>query len=161
MKRTLFTAAAIAALSLLVTTGARAQSQAMVGPDVGLWVDQAKIDIGFIGDFLVTPTISIQPGLHIVVGITNITRIIIDGNVHYNFALRGETFSPYVRGGLGIWHDSYTNATISGSSTDLHLNIGGGITFNTRSTMQPFAGLSVAFVGGSDVKLHGGLKFAI
>jgi len=162
MKRLLLTAAVVAAISCLAAPASRAQSQALLGPDVGLWVDLGKIDLGLIAEFLITPEVSIQPGVHFVIdAYPNTTLLIFDGNVHYNFALRGQTFSPYVRGGIGIWHSSYSSGSISSSGTDVHLNIGGGLTFNTRSDMQPFVGLSIAFVGGSDVKLHGGLKWAI
>src|SRR5687768_11792914 len=92
LKRILCIAAAVAALSFTFGPDARAQSQTMIGPDLGLWVDMGKIDIGMIADFLVTPEVSIQPGLHFVLGIDNTTLLIFDGNVHYNFALRGQTF---------------------------------------------------------------------
>jgi hypothetical protein len=161
MKRSLLAAAVVAALMFITAPGAHAQSQAMIGPDVGLWVDMGKIDLGVIADFLVTPEVSIQPGLHFVVGLENTTLLIADGNVQYNFALRGQTFSPYIRGGLSLWYASYSFSNSSYSNTDYHLNLGGGLTFNTRSNMQPFVGLNIAFIEGSDVKLHGGLKFAI
>lgn len=162
MKRFLLTAAVVAAIAMMAAPAVKAQSQALLGPDVGLWVDMGNIDLGLIAEFLVTPEVSIQPGIHFVVDAgPNTTLLIFDGNVHYNFALRGQTFSPYVRGGLGIWHASYSSDNFSSSNTDVHLNIGGGLTFNTRSNMQPFVGMNIAFVGGSDIKLHGGLKWAL
>jgi hypothetical protein len=161
MKRFLLTAVVVAAIAFMAAPAARAQSQTMIGPDVGLWVDMGKIDLGLVADFLVTPEVSIQPGLHFILGIENTTLMVFDGNVQYNFALRGQSFAPYVRGGLGVWYYSYSFETVSGSTTDFHLNLGGGITFNTRSNMQPFVGLNIAFIDGSDIKLHGGLKFAI
>lgn len=162
MKRFLLTAAFVAAMSCMAAPASKAQSQVLFGPELGIWVDMGKINIGLIAEFLVTPEVSIQPGIHFVPNAySNTTLMIFDGNVHYNFALRGQTFSPYVRGGVGIWYLSYTNGNLSSSSTDVHLNIGGGLTFNTRSDMQPFLGLSIAFVGGSDVKLHGGVKWAL
>jgi hypothetical protein len=161
MKRSLLTAMVVAAISFMAAPDVTAQSQASIGPDVGLWVDWGKIDLGLIADFLVTPEVSIQPGIHFVVGVDNTTVMLFDGNVHYNFAIRGQTFAPYIRGGLGVWYQSYSFNNVSGSSTDFHLNLGGGLTFNTRSNMQPFVGMNIAFIGGSDIKLHGGLKFAI
>ena len=146
---------------MTAASAVQAQSQAMLGPDVGLWVDAGKLSIGGIGDFRVTPEVSIQPGVHFIVGVDNTTLMVFDGNVHYNFALRGSTFSPYVRGGLSLWYASYSFGNSSYSNSDFKLNLGGGLTFNTRSNMQPFVGLNIAFIDGSDVKLHGGLKFAI
>ena len=154
MKRILCVAAAVAAFVVAFTTDIHAQSQSSVGPDVGIWIaNDVGVDIGFLGDFYVTPQVSVQPAVHYVFGGTNDQTVIIDGNGHYNFAIRGETFSPYVRGGLGVW--------IGPVRTRLHLNIGGGVTLQTRSNIQPFFGLSIMFIGGSDVKLHAGAKFAL
>lgn len=161
MKRFLLAAALVATISCSVATEARAQSQTMFGPDIGLWVGGGLGDVGFLLDFLVTPEVAIQPALHVVFGRRNETIIVFDGNVHYNFPIRGETFSPYVRGGIGIWDRIYSFDNVSSSEVDLHINIGGGITLQTRSNLQPFFGMSVYLVGGSDVKLHGGVKFAM
>ena len=161
MKRFLLAVALVATLTISIASEARAQSQTMFGPDVGLWVGGGLGDLGVLLDFLVTPEVSLQPAFHVVFGRRNETILVLDANAHYNFPIRGETFSPYVRAGIGFWNRMYSFDNTSTSSLDAHLNIGGGITLQTRSNLQPFFGLSVYLVGGSDVKLHGGLKFAM
>lgn len=163
MKRVFLLALFVASLSTLAAIPSSAQSRSLIGPKVGVWLDMAKFGIGAIGDFAITNEWSFEPGVQFVVGLSRTTLIVLDGNVRYNFALRGETFSPYVNGGLGLWIASYDYEFNNGTSsaTDLHLNFGGGITFSTRSNIQPFAGLNVAFISGSDVQLYGGVKFAI
>jgi len=81
----------------------------------------------------------------------------IDGNVHYAFA----SFSGgrvYALGGLDLAHTSYEG--LSGSSTDLGLNLGAGVEGDV--TFGAVFGEVKAVLGNaSEIVLTGGLRFSL
>jgi hypothetical protein len=162
MKRFLLIVALLA-MAVLASGPAQAQqlSRTSIGPKLGFYVDIGKFMVGAVGDFALTSNLYLEPGFEIVFGIPSTTRLIGDLNARYAFLVQGQTFQPWVLGGFGIRSDNYTFANASTSSTAFRLNLGGGITFNTRSDLQPWAGLKIYLLGkdDSDVLLQGGVNF--
>jgi hypothetical protein len=133
-----------------------------VGPKLGFYLSGGAFAIGAVTEFPMTREVTIEPGLEFVVGIKDLTRIILDANVRYGFPLQGLSIEPWVLAGLGYRFDSYHFVSGNTSDSSPHLNLGGGVTFNARASLQPWAGLKIYLLdskGGSDVLLQGGVNF--
>ncbi len=159
MKRILFI------LTLLALLGSAREAAAQVsgiaiGPKIGFYLSSGKPAIGAIAEFPISRELDFEPGIETVLGITNATVLIFDANLRYSFTIAGETLRPFVMGGLGINNTSINvGLGSSASSTDLQLNLGGGLVFNSRSLIQYWAGLKIYVLNGSDALLQGGVLF--
>jgi hypothetical protein len=158
MKRFLFV------LTLLALLGGARQAVAQVsgvavGPKLGFYLSSGKVAVGGIAEFPITRELDFEPGIEAVLGLQYTSLFILDANLRYSFTIPGEVIRPYVLGGLGIAHTSIDAGGTSLSSTDLQLNLGGGVVFNSRSLVQYWAGLKLYFLNGSDVLLQGGVLF--
>lgn len=60
----------------------------------------------------------------------SLTMVGVAGNAEYTFENTGSQVEPYVLAGLGMYHSSVSGG--GGGSTDLGLDIGGGIRFAKR-----------------------------
>lgn len=144
---------------LAATPSSAQQSLFGVGPKIGYYLDGVFM-VGGVAEIPVTKSWIIEPGLELIFEQNSTTRVVVDGNVRYAFQLRGQTFSPYLLAGAGLALDI---ATLNGeTSTQLNpeLNLGGGLTFSTRSSMQPWIGLKIFIQGDdSDVGLQGGVNW--
>jgi hypothetical protein len=152
MKRTILIALFFIAAFL---AGERTTAQVLgnaIGPKAGFYLDGGNLMIGAVAEFPLTANIDIEPGLELVLGITNTTRIVADGNIRYSFLLQGLTVKPFVLGGVGIQFDSYkasSGGNATGSRTKPLMNLGGGASFNTRSRIQPWGALKFSFLGSA------------
>ena len=72
----------------------------------------------------------------------------VRGNVH-----------PYAGGGANLGHVSVDNCTGDCSSTDIGLNLVGGINIETRTKMMPFIEGRIQLGHGDQVVFTGGLYF--
>ena len=167
MRKT-FTLSFIAGCALLcamVVPASAQQSLFGVGPKVGLYLQGPSFMLGGVAEIAVTQNWIIEPGAELVFvsnkSAGNTTRLVLDGNVRYAFQIRGETFSPFVLGGPGVAIDLSSEGATTGTQADFRLNIGGGVTLNTRSSMQPWFGLKIYLLSedDSDVLIQGGLNF--
>ena len=150
---------ACAFLCILAAPASAQQSLFGIGPKIGFYLDGVFM-IGGVAEFPLTKTWILEPGAEVIFEENSTTRFVIDGNVRYAFQLRGQTFSPYLLGGLGFAIDVQSRGGLTKTQTNLQANLGGGLTFGIRSDMQPWAGLKIFIQGDdSDVGLQGGVNF--
>lgn len=74
----------------------------------------------------------------------------INGNATYDFPLDNSSAVPFLLGGLNIARASVEVLGVSGSSTDVGLNLGGGIDFDLGN-FRPTAGVRAEVGGGEGV----------
>lgn len=149
----------------MVASASAQQSLFGIGPKVGLYLAGPSLMVGGVAEIAVTQDWIFEPGAELVF-VSNkssgsTTRLVLDGNARYAFHVRGETFSPYLLAGPGVALDLSSEGATTGTQADFRLNIGGGVTLNTRSNMQPWFGLKIYLLAedDSDVLLQGGLNF--
>lgn len=151
---------AVAALVVALAAPDAARAQATVGPVVGVHEDA---DFG-VGAYLGLPVPSLADGLSINPSFTYFfpggSREYweLNGDFVYDFRVsRDAPVFPFALAGLNI-------ATASGGGrggdTDLGLNLGGGVTFNTRSA-RPFVGGRFEIGGGEGFVVFAGVGFAV
>ncbi len=138
---------------------AKAQLQATaIGAKVGFYFDGYAM-LGVMGEIPLTPELSIEPALENVFGIPNTTLLVLDVNGRYTFSFVGSDVKPFALAGLGLGFSNVSTTLQSASDTRLRFNVGGGFVFNTRSLIQPWAGLKIFFSNGNDVAVQGGVNW--
>lgn len=155
MKRSLFALALVGMLGL----PASAFAQVQAGPILAYHTDAEAVGIGaFVG----IPLAAVE-GLAIVPDFTwffpdGYDYFEINGDVVYNFTVGPDSpVMPFAFAGLNIARFSYDTF---GSSTDVGLNLGGGINFQAGS-LQPFAGAKFEIQDATGFVLFGGLGFTV
>ena len=87
----------------------------------------------------------------------------LNGNVAYRIPNPRSSLRPYAGGGLGVAHTSSEvtsgKNTIKASDTHFGLNLLGGATFRTRSSLTPFAQARVSVRNTTQLVLTGGVRF--
>ena len=163
----------LATLTALVTLPSHASSQLQAGPYLAYHDDA---DLG-IGAFVGIPMPALHENISFVgdFGIffpgnaghdqVDVNYWEINGDLIYRFPMPDLSFTPWALGGLNIAHGSVgvtlgELGDVSGSNTDIGLNVGGGVTFGSGS-MQPFAGVKFELGGGEGAVIFGGLSFAV
>jgi opacity protein-like surface antigen len=155
----------LAAFLLFCMVGGAAVASAQVrgtglGPKAGLYLDGSLFMAGAVMELPLTSNFDIEPGAELVFGISNTTRIVLDANGRYSFDIIGSDIRPYLAGGVGLVLDFVSLAGASASNSDFRLNLGAGVTFSTRSLVQPWVGLKLALLSAqSDVLVQGGVNF--
>jgi hypothetical protein len=160
MKRILLVLFSIIVIGIGATVDGKAQVKGFaIGPKAGLYLDKGRFMVGAVGEFPFAPNLFFEPGLELVTGILNTTRIVGDANVRLSFLLQGLTVEPFVLGGLGGKLEVYR--TTGDTRTGFRFNLGGGTTFNTRGLIQPWVGIKIYFLDNedSDLLLQGGINF--
>jgi hypothetical protein len=81
----------------------------------------------------------------------------VNGDVVYRFDLSGDQgFVPFALGGINIYRFSYEGF----SSTDIGLNLGGGLIFPMES-IRPVAGAKFEIQDGTAFVIFGGIGFPV
>lgn len=106
-----------------------------IGASLGTTVDQLGEGFGLLADFLI-----FFPNAG--------NYFEVNGNVTYDIPIEDSSLVPFLLGGLNIGRSSVDVAGVSASSTDLGLNIGGGIDFDLGN-FRPTAGVRAAIRDGS------------
>jgi hypothetical protein len=87
----------------------------------------------------------------------------LNANGIYNFSIPASKIVPYAGAGLNIAHSSVTVVTplgnVSGSNTDVGLNLLGGAKFGTYGKITPFGELRLELHSGSAIVVTGGVLF--
>jgi opacity protein-like surface antigen len=84
----------------------------------------------------------------------------INGDLVYRFRVPARsTLRPYAGAGINIAHSSTTVGTVSGSSTDLDMNLVLGTTFKVRGNLTPFAEFRGVVGNANQVVITGGVRF--
>ena len=85
----------------------------------------------------------------------------INGDVSYNFPVGADApVAPFAFAGLNIGRSSVDLGTTSDSSTDIGLNLGGGVNFAAGS-VNPFAGAKFEIQDATGFVIFGGIAFPV
>ena len=159
MRRIIATAAAVAALAFVP---ADAQAQVQFGATAAYNVDAEALGVGAVVK-------TALPALHENVGLMgDFTYYFPDGfdywelngNLTYDFAMEDSAITPFAMGGLVVAHTSLDLdiAGVDTSSTDVGLNVGGGVTFG-ESNLTPTVGGKFELRDGSAFVIFGSVLF--
>ncbi len=128
-----------------------------LGAFVGVPLESLYENLSFVGDF----------GLFFP-GDRGRDRVDVDyweanADALLRFPLQDPSFTPWVLAGLNFAHGSVgfgggNSDDYRGSDTEIGLNVGAGMTFNTGS-MAPFLGAKFELSGGEGAVIFGGLSF--
>jgi len=77
----------------------------------------------------------------------------------YHFSIPGAKVLPYAGAGLAIAHSSVTVLGISGSATNVGLNLFGGTAFQPLGKVTPFVQLRLELQSSSAFFIQGGVLF--
>jgi hypothetical protein len=118
-----------------------------IGATVGFDADNITEGFGFMGDFIYYfPEFG--------------DFLEFNANATYDIPLEGSTVLPFLLGGLNFARYSFEVLGISGSTTDVNLNLGGGIAFDAGS-LRPKAGLRLIVGGGGGFVIFATLPFVV
>lgn len=147
-------------VAALVSIPVGASAQVTIGPVIGYDPD-AEIGIGgqvglplsslgegqfgFLGDVLVF----FPDGFD---------YLEINGNLTYDIPLENSSVVPFILGGINYARISVEVLGVSGSSSDVGLNLGGGVDFDLGS-FRPTAGVRAELGGGEAVVFFFALPF--
>jgi hypothetical protein len=134
---------------------ATAQSP-MVGFRTGAYADEGEAFVG--GEFLARlfPRFYFNPNVEYVL-VDNATFSTFNFDFHYDFPLRGRTFT-YAGAGLGIQYLNPEGPV--GSSTDPAANFLFGLGYNARGWV-PYIQAKVIAADNADFVIGGGIRFAL
>jgi hypothetical protein len=130
-----------------------------IGGFVGIPVPEIYENVSFVGDFGY-----FFPDKHHN-GVREWDYWEANADLMYKYPLEDARFTPWVMAGLNLAHSSWSDAgegyvDSTGSDTDIGLNLGGGVTFGTGTTL-PFAGVKFELGGGEGAVIFGGVSFLI
>lgn len=153
----------VALVGMLMVPGA-VQAQMNVGPIVAYHTDGEMIGAGgFVG----IPLPQLSEGFSL---IPNFlwwfpdagTMFEVNGDLAYYFPVsESAPVMPFAFAGLNIFRTSFDFGGLIGSvsSTDVGLNVGGGVQF--QGSLQPFAGAKFEVQDGTGFAVFGGIGFPI
>ncbi len=158
MKMLRITSCALLLFGLVVARPAQAQTPWELGPLVGVNLENDELLVGAVARIPLTSlSITLNPGLEFYPGIENESLFVLNFDLQYQ--LDAETVKPYVGGGLS-WARSSPDG--GSSSSDVGLNLKGGLVFNPASRTRPYGEAVVNFGGGRESLIfRGGLLFTI
>lgn len=157
MRRLAFSTLALAAL---VAAPSSAEAQVRFGGTVAYHLDLEALGVGAV---VKAPL----PALHENVGIMGdftwyfpdgFDYFEVNGNLTYDFLMEDSSITPFALGGLVIARTSFDSeevfgVDIGGSSTDVGLNLGGGIAF--EGSLSPMVGAKLEIQDGSGFVIFG------
>jgi hypothetical protein len=84
----------------------------------------------------------------------------LNANLTFDFVVEGSSVVPFALGGLNIALPSVEVGNVSESSTELGLNVGGGIRFDV-GTLRPSVGFRLEIEGGDGYVIFATVPFAV
>ena len=152
---------ALLILAVCTTVPAMAQDDVSIGPKAGFYIGKGNPMVGIVVEYPLNPRVSIAPGIEFIPGVEETTRLVLDGNIHYQIPLRGSATRPFLLGGAGVRYDHYRAG--AGSDMSFRINLGAGLVFGTDTPVRPWAGFKVYFLdtSTSDFCLQGGVGFVL
>ena len=163
MKMLRITACALFLFGLVAAPPAQAQTPWELGPLLGVNLNNDELLLGAVARIPLTSLpITLHPGLEFYPGLDDtgggLSRSLFVLNFDVQYQLDAESVEPYVGGGLS-WATLSTEGQ-SGSS-DLGLNLKGGLVFNPSSSTRPYVEAALNLAGGTELIFGGGLLFTI
>lgn len=153
----------IAALAAFAVVPSQVQAQVTLGPELAY--GDGNRDLG-IGAAMALPMPNIGTGFGLLVDLLiffpdgPVDYLEANGSITYDFAIEGSTAVPFVLAGLSLSNSSVELLGESQSSTDLALNLGGGIDFDLGS-FRPKVGARLQIESSTGFVLFATLPFAI
>jgi len=158
MKMLRITACALFLFGLVAAPPAQAQTPWELGPLLGVNLDNDELLVGAVSRIPLTSLpITLNPGLEFYPGINNGSLFVLNFDVQYE--LDAETVRPYVGAGIS-W--ARTSPDVGTASSDVGLNLKGGLVFNPASRTRPYGEAVLNFASGSEALIFkAGVLFTI
>lgn len=157
----------VLSLAAVLAVPGAAEAQISVGPTAAFHDD---FDFG-IGAMVGVDLPALAPGVGVLgdftyffPGIDNFDYWEINGNLTYDIVLEDAPVAPFALGGLNVASFSSSADTefgsFSASSTEIGINLGGGIKFQAGA-LEPLVGLRLELNGGEGFVIFGSLPFSV
>jgi len=152
----------VALVGMLVAPGA-VSAQTTIGGVLGYHDDFEALGIGAYAAFALPQlqeNLSINPSF-VYYFPDGIDAWEVNGDLVYAFPVSADApVAPFALAGLNIIRVSVSAGSFSASSTDVGLNLGGGVTFPMEG-FTPFAGAKFEIQDGTGFLIFGGAGFAV
>ena len=163
MKMLRTAACALFLFGLVAAPPAQAQSPWEIGPHLGVNLDNDEFLVGAAARFhLESLPITLNPGLEFYPGLDDAggrSRSLFVLNFDVQYQLEAASVEPYVGGGIS-WARLSTEGRAG--TSDLDLNVKGGLLFNPANRTQPYVEAALNFAdGNASLIFRGGLLFTI
>ncbi len=158
MKMLRITACALFLFGLVAAPPAQAQTPWELGPLLGVNLDNDELLVGAVSRIPLTSLpVSLNPGLEFYPGIDGESLFVLNFDVQYE--LDAETVRPYVGAGIS-W--ARTSPDVGTASSDVGLNLKGGLVFNPASRTRPYGEAVLNFANSNGALIFkAGVLFTI
>jgi hypothetical protein len=171
LKTIILVAGAVLGAAAVVGTPSETKAQWAMGPHAGYNIDASEVNLGVTAHISI-PGVKIgavqlvaNPGfeLYPFMG-SGASMVVFNFDLAYPVPAAGP-ISPYVGAGL-MFSRFAASATIPGgtitvSSTDVGLNLKGGVLFSKGKTVRPFAEGTLVVSDATTLVLRGGVQFTV
>ncbi len=164
MKMFRITSCALFLFGLVAAPPAQAQTPWELGPILGVNLDNNEILVGAVARIhLSSLPITLNPGLEFYPGIddtgSGLSRSLWVLNFDVQYQLEAESVNPYLGGGIS-WARSSTETF--DATSDVGLNLKGGLVFNRTGNAQPYVEATLNFADGNEALIfRAGLLFTV
>ncbi len=164
MKMLRITSCALFLFGLVAAPPAQAQTPWELGPQLGVNLDNNELNLGAVARIhLSSLPITLNPGLEFYPGLDDtgggLSRSLWVMNFDGQYQLEAESVSPYVGGGIS-WARLSTET--QGASSDVGLNLKGGMVFSRTGNAQPYGEAILNFADGTEALIfRAGLLFTV
>ena len=155
---------ALLLLGFVAAPPAQAQTPWELGPHLSVNLDNNELLFGGVARIhLSSLPITLNPGLEFYPGIDDtgggLSRSLWVMNFDGQYQLEAESVSPYIGGGIS-WARLSTETV--GATSDVGLNVKGGLVFNRTGNAQPYGEAILNFADGSESLIfRAGLLFTV
>ena len=158
MKMLRITSCALFLFGLVAAPPAQAQAPWELGPLLGVNLDNDEILVGAVARIdLSSLPITLNPGLEFYPGVDDASLFVLNFDVQY--VLEAETVEPYVGGGIS-WARSSPDG--GSASSDVGLNLKGGLVFNPANRTRPYGEAVLNFADDREALIfRAGVLFTI
>jgi hypothetical protein len=158
MKMFRIASCALFLFGLVAAPPAQAQTPWELGPLVGVNLENDELLVGAVARIPLTSLpVSLNPGLEFYPVIDGESLFVLNFDVQYE--LDAETVRPYVGAGIS-W--ARTSPDVGTASSDVGLNLKGGLVFNPASRTRPYGEAVLNFATGDPALIFkAGVLFTI
>lgn len=172
MKTIILVTGIVLGTAAVVASPSQVRAQWAIGPHAGYNIDASEVNLGATAHISVPGAkigkvqLVANPGFEFYPFIgTGASLLVFNFDVAYPVPAAGPV-APYVGAGLMFSRSSFSitipgGGTISGSSTDVGLNLKGGVLFAKGKLVRPFAEATLVVSGAATLVLRGGVQFTV
>lgn len=161
----------IVLLTFITTINCMCYAQKYIGGGIAYGTQIESAGIGINGEYFVTDQISIAPSLiyffpRTFIGDLKFKQTDLNINANYYFET-GSEFNIYALGGLNFavvsvpFFNPFNGERSNNSSTEVGLNIGGGLNYKINDQLLPFVELKYNISDFDQLILMGGVRFLL